>query len=88
MPLDEVADKLLKSFDARVWAETFVAVVKERPSIPFDEAAMTSWFSNALMRGYDERAQRSKDHQRRMRRIRWPWYHWRRYIAIGGERPL
>lgn len=43
-----------QSFDAREWAKAFVQHVKENPSIATDEATMIGWFSNALMRGYDE----------------------------------
>lgn len=46
--------KVPASFDAVDWAEEFVRIVKERPTIPTDEAAMIGWFANALMRGFDE----------------------------------
>ncbi len=58
---------ILKSFDATVWARAFVAIAKASPTtirlnsgagelyIPLpDEGWMTTWFANALMRGYDE----------------------------------
>lgn len=44
------------SFDARVWAEDFVAAVKSNPDIASDPETMTAWFAGALMRGYDEYA--------------------------------
>lgn len=44
----------LSSFDARDWAEAFCKI---NPGI--DEGVMLSWFANALMRGFDERAARA-----------------------------
>ena len=41
----------LSSFDARDWAQAFC---ERFPG--HDEGLMISWFANALMRGYDERA--------------------------------
>lgn len=52
-PLPE-GHEILKSFDARDWAKAFVAHVHQYPGIPTDEATMTGWFANALMRGFDE----------------------------------
>jgi hypothetical protein len=49
----------LPSFDARDWARAFMKI-KEAGAI-VDEAWMTVWFANALMRGYDEHAARSFD---------------------------
>jgi len=46
--------EILKSFDARDWAKHFVAHAKQLPGLATDEETMTSWFANALMRGYDE----------------------------------
>lgn len=51
--LPEATD-ILKSFDARDWAKHFVQLVKAKPSIATDPETMTSWFANALMRGFDE----------------------------------
>ncbi len=48
--------EVLKSFDARDWAKAFVAHARRNPLIPLDEETMTTWFANALMRGYDEHA--------------------------------
>ena len=42
------------SFDAMVWAKSFVAHVERNPSIPSDVGTMLAWFAGALMRGYDE----------------------------------
>lgn len=41
-------DRLLSSTDAEVWAEEFVTVVKQRPSIAVDEHTMTQWFGNCM----------------------------------------
>ena len=53
-PPKERPDWPLPSFDARDWAEAFC---KLNPSM--DEGTMLTWFSSALMRGYDEHAARS-----------------------------
>lgn len=50
--------EILKSFDARDWAKAFVAHAKQIPELATDEEAMTTWFANALMRGFDEHAHR------------------------------
>jgi len=42
----------LPSFDARDWAKAFVKLHGG------DEELMTSWFANALMRGYDEQSRK------------------------------
>lgn len=42
-------------FDAKVWAESFVAHVKWKPEIATDEGTMIVWFANAIMAGYDRR---------------------------------
>jgi hypothetical protein len=50
----------LPSFDAKDWAEAFCQIISDGRAI--DEDFMVTWFANALMRGYDEAAQRrSKD---------------------------
>ena len=43
------------SFDARVWAHDFCIIAKQLGT-PVDEEWMVTWFANALMRGYDEKA--------------------------------
>ena len=50
--------ELLQSFDARVWAREFIRIISLNPSHALDEEMMIGWFSNALMRGYDEYAGR------------------------------
>lgn len=49
------ATEPVQSFDARDWAAAFC---KQFPAM--DEATMTAWFANALMRGYDQKAQEVK----------------------------
>ncbi len=44
----------MHSFDARLWAESFVAHVAQYPQLPSDADTMTTWFASALMRGFDE----------------------------------
>lgn len=48
------------SFDAKIWAVNFVDYVKSNPGIATDVETMTTWFANALMRGFDE-GQKDKD---------------------------
>lgn len=71
---DISASEILKSFDAVVWAKAFVKHVKANPDIATDEATMTAWFANALMRGYDEHYWRSKKYKRVCRRLLVPWW--------------
>jgi hypothetical protein len=67
------------SFDARDWAKAFVEHVTANPGIPTDEATMTTWFANALMRGYDEHNWSTKDYRRAVRRALVPW--WKRWFV-------
>ena len=55
-PPHERPDWPLPSFDARTWAKAFC---ERNPSM--DEGLMTTWFANALMRGYDEGVARAHD---------------------------
>jgi len=48
--------KLSGEFDAKVWTEEFVKMVKAKPEIATDEGTMLGWFANAIMTGYDKRA--------------------------------
>lgn len=73
------AKEIYESFDARVWAKAFVEHVTHNPAIATDEATMLSWFSSALMRGYDECHWRSKEYKRSVRRCLVPW--WRRIFV-------
>lgn len=50
-PPEDRSDWPLPSFDARDWAKYFM---KCFPNGEVDEGIMVGWFSNALMRGYDE----------------------------------
>lgn len=53
--------ELTGEFDARKWAEAFVATVREHPEIPTDEGTMTGWFANAIMAGYDHAGRQTDD---------------------------
>jgi hypothetical protein len=44
---------LTQTLDAQVWAKEWLKTIKKNPSIPTDEGTMISWFSNAIMAGYD-----------------------------------
>jgi hypothetical protein len=57
-PPRERSDWPLPSFDARDWAEAFCKIAKTKGH-DIDEGWMTSWFANALMRGFDEHASAS-----------------------------
>ncbi len=50
----------LPSFDARDWAKAFCKIKDEQGwhASGIDEELMTTWFANALMRGFDECAGR------------------------------
>lgn len=55
----ERSDWPLPSFDARDWAQEFCRIAnnlgyKDKDGNPIDEGWMIGWFSNALMRGFDE----------------------------------
>jgi hypothetical protein len=52
-PKEERPDWPLPSFDARDWAKAFCKIIGEK-EVAIDEALMTTWFANSLMRGYDE----------------------------------
>lgn len=53
----------LPSFDAHDWAKAFVKtkIQQDWHIDDIDESLMTTWFANALMRGYDERSSRQDD---------------------------
>lgn len=46
-------DHLIENIDARDWAKCFVESVKENSEIATDVETMITWFSHALMVGYD-----------------------------------
>lgn len=53
----------LPSFDASEWAAAYCKIAnrmgyKNSLGEPMDEAWMTTWFANALMRGHDEAVSR------------------------------
>ena len=68
--------ELLKSFDARVWAAEFVKHVAANPGIATDEETMTTWFANALMRGYEEYYWHTEKYN---------WKHWILTDAAPGK---
>lgn len=72
--------ELVQSFDARVWAREF-RKANLAYHIGLDEEALTTWFANALMPGYDEAYFRSKEYKRSVRSAMHPWYSWRRYFT-------
>lgn len=45
--------------DAKVWANRFVELVQECPSIATDEDTMLAWFASAIMVGYDHAVARN-----------------------------
>ena len=49
----DIEKKLMGNFDAKIWAEEFVKIVKEKPEISSHEQTMLGWFANAIMAGYD-----------------------------------
>lgn len=51
---------LIGEFDARKWAATFVATVRDNPLVATDVETMVAWFASAIMAGYD-RARRTPD---------------------------
>ncbi len=68
MPLENSND-ILKSFDAREWAQQFCLIAdklgyKDAKSNPMDEGWMITWFANALMRGYDEYRWREEEKEK------------------------
>lgn len=65
-PPTERPDWPLLSFDARDWAGAFCKSAtqlgyRSPEGKPVDEGWMIGWFANALMRGFDEHAARTKD---------------------------
>jgi len=56
---ERIKKSIPESFDARDWAEEFVSMVKNKPEIATDEETMIGWFSNSIMRGWDEHGSRT-----------------------------
>jgi len=44
---------LTKTTDATKWADDWLTTVYANPKIPLDRSTMITWFSHALMVGYD-----------------------------------
>lgn len=53
--------KLYGEFDASVWAREFIKIVRDHPHVAKDEGAMTGWFANAIMTGYDQAQREVRD---------------------------
>lgn len=68
------SQELVQCFDAREWAAEFC-----RLNPGGDYALMLTWFSNAIMCGWDEHRFRSLEYKREVRRIMVPW--WRRMFV-------
>ena len=64
-PKSEVPKKLPRSIDARVWADEWLEVTAKYPQIPTCRDTMITWFSNAIMAGYDEAMRRSAKEARK-----------------------
>jgi len=45
---------LTETIDAILWADEWLKTIAEHPEIPQDRETMITWFSNALMVGYDK----------------------------------
>jgi hypothetical protein len=44
---------LTQTTDAKIWAQEWLKILKENPSIATDEGTMIGWFANSIMAGYD-----------------------------------
>jgi hypothetical protein len=53
---NEFDDEFIKSFDAMDWARAFDQRIRRMNFSDIDVAFMHTWFANAMMRGWDERA--------------------------------
>jgi len=51
MPYDGRA--VQNTTDGRAWAAEWAKVIAESPGVPYDAGAMITWFSHAIMTGYD-----------------------------------
>lgn len=72
--LELTSAELVQNFDARVWAAEFC---RRNPGSDYE--LMLTWFSNALMAGWDEHRFRSAEYKRSVRRILVPW--WKRWFV-------
>jgi hypothetical protein len=70
-----------RSFDARIWASHFLDTLRDNPDIILDHSLMTTWFANALMRGYDEHRWGTPEYKRSVRRCLFPWWNWKRWMS-------
>jgi len=59
---NDISRNLIGNMDAKIWAEEFVKIVKQKPEIPTDEGTMIGWFANAIIVGYDENDKKHLTH--------------------------
>lgn len=58
--------------DARVWAREWLRTIEQNPQVPTDHDTMVTWFSNAIMAGYDDAMRKvQNDAIDDARRLRW-----------------
>jgi len=77
----------LTTIDAEKWAAHFLQVLRENPEIIIDHDFMLTWFSNAIMRGYDERCWQSLQYKRSIRRALFSRWNWRHYAIADWLSP-
>lgn len=53
-----------ETFDAAAWADAWLLTLKEHPGIADDRQTMIGWFANAIMRGYDQKANEVREQTR------------------------
>jgi len=56
--------KLPQSFDARDWVNEWRETLRSAPTMSWDDGTMLSWFSNAIMCGFDEASRREQDREK------------------------
>lgn len=62
IPLEKELSKseLPQSFDAQDWVNEWRETLRSAPTISWDDATMLTWFSNAIMAGFDEASRREQ----------------------------
>lgn len=78
---------VLESFDAQKWAGAFLQTLREHPEIIIDHELMVTWFSNALMRGYDQHRWQTLEYKRSVRRCLFPWWNWKHWAVADRIHP-
>lgn len=69
---------LYGNFDATVWAQEFAAIAKTKYGADLDQEWLITWFSNAIMTGYDRRSPLSKF---------WRSFEYARWSIVNGYMP-